>query len=203
MSIDFQKVADAIENSPQNIKDIMFSTETSYDIDLILKQYNFTEDDYFKIVDEVGYVILDLKSRFSFNDSLVGIGIEKNIADAIVKDIETEVFSKLDKISQKPDVSNKEQKKREVNDQKDTRNAVGKSFEEAILNQAKGMMPARHASQGDTGGPAREVDTERDAIKKENVPDNLPIQSRGDTNNTPPIPTPNYSGQDPYREPVE
>jgi hypothetical protein len=58
-------------------------------------------------------------------------------------------------------------------------NNIGQSFEKIILNQAKAMQPAREEGW---------------------VPENLPAEK---SEEKPQVSTPNYTGQDPYRETLE
>jgi hypothetical protein len=98
MTIDFQKVADVIEKAPKGIKNLMFSVELGDRLFEIATTNGVEEEEpYLQMVDEVGYVILGLKSPSSFVDSLVQMGISKDLATSIFSEIDGEIFSKLKK----------------------------------------------------------------------------------------------------------
>lgn len=97
--IDLNEVEKAIEKASSEIKDLLFSPETGENLfEMAANTYSLDEETTKNLVDEVGYVILGLKQRFSFADSLIKIGIDKNIASKITEQIEKEVFLGLDKI---------------------------------------------------------------------------------------------------------
>jgi len=95
MTIDFQKVADAIEKSTPEIKDLMFSAELGDTLFKIAEKNNLDEDKYLQMVDEVGYVILELKESAVFENNLIQIGVDKNISQTIGKEIKDSIFSKI------------------------------------------------------------------------------------------------------------
>lgn len=128
--MDFQKVIYTVKNSSPEIKRLVFSTELSQKIVNVAWENNLDEEIVLKLIDEVGYVILGLKSRTSFFDSLAEIGIEKNIASSVAKEVEINIFSELDKIKITPPVQEPPPQ---------STNNVGNSFEQIILNQAKAM----------------------------------------------------------------
>ncbi len=189
MTINFEKVAEAIEKASPEIKNLMFSAELADKIGIIAEENKMEEEVAFKFIDEVGYVILDLKSKTSFFSSLTEIGIDKSIASLIEKEVNEKIFSELDKIK---NTENSQEKPKETKPQ----NNVGTSFEQIILNQAKAMQPARLASESVAGGPARPAGW---------VPQNLPTQEPPKVQQEDkPKAIHNYIGEsDPYREPVE
>lgn len=95
--IDFNKITEALEKSSQEIKDLMFSAELGDKLYAIADLNNLDEEKTLQMIDEAGYVILGLKPRFSFVDSLVEIGIEKNVAKVVADKVEKEIFSELNK----------------------------------------------------------------------------------------------------------
>lgn len=137
MSIDFQKVADAIEKSSQEIKNLMFSTELGEKILEIAEKNNLIEEEYLRLADEIGYVILNLKPRNLFFDSLKESGINENAAKIISNAVESEIFVRLNDAKNETGKSEPEKKQ--------AQNGVGQSFEQIILNQARAMQPARQA----------------------------------------------------------
>lgn len=194
MDIDFQKVADAIEKSSPEIKDLMFSAELGENVQNISEKSNLNEETTLKLVDEIGYVILDLKSRGNFLDSLTSIGIAKDIAIPVANQVESEIFVHLDKIKNRT-LGNEVVEKSEEAIQKMERkgniitpsSGVGGEFEQIILNQARAMKPAVAAESG--YGLAKPT---------AQVPENLPIVEEK------PKVIHNYmTSNDPYREPLE
>jgi hypothetical protein len=194
MAIDFEKVAEAIEKSSQEIKDLMFSAELADKIGIIAEENKLEEEIAFKFIDEVGYVILSLKSRSSFFDSLVGIGIDKNIASLIAKNVDEKIFSELDKIKNKIQEIPPEDKiqPKEMESKKENQSGVGQSFEQIILNQARAMQPARPAGYVPQNLPTNEPKP------TENVAENIPIKQEEEHAIHNYVP-----GADPYREPIE
>ena len=92
------------------------------------------------------------------------------------ENIETQ--TKKEDGSKKPELSRKDL----------SSNSIGQSFEDLILNQARGMQPAKESGQ--------------QTVSSSQAPDNLPIENNAQQNK-PEIKVPNYSGSDPYREPLE
>ena len=74
--IDFLKVAEVIERSPQGVKDLLFSTDVGDTLYGLADIYDIDEEKTVQIVDEVGYVLLGLKDRLIFFDSLLQIGLD-------------------------------------------------------------------------------------------------------------------------------
>src|SRR3990167_2920314 len=97
--IDFQRVADAIEKASPDIKNLMFSEDTAKKVEEIAGNNNLDEETTLRLVDEVGYVILNLSQKNSFADNLVKIGIEKVKAEKIFREVDRSVFVELNKIS--------------------------------------------------------------------------------------------------------
>jgi hypothetical protein len=96
--IDFQKVADVIEKAPAETIDLIFSIELEGELEQIAEFNQLTDDEYLQMVDEVGYIILGLKKRNNFIDSLIEFGISKELATSINKEVNEKVFLKMDKI---------------------------------------------------------------------------------------------------------
>ena len=97
MTIDFQKVADAIEKATPETKDLLFSPNVHNTIEEIAESNKIEEEKFPQMVDEIGYAILGLKNQSSFFDSLIALGFEKNTALVITKDVDTKIFSLLQK----------------------------------------------------------------------------------------------------------
>lgn len=203
MGIDIQKVIDATRNNLSEIKSLIFSSEIGEKLTNIAFENNLSEDAALKLMDETGYVILDLKPRSSFFASLTEAGINKDVANLLANEVEAKIFIKLDEINKNKtpteDSTNNNQEKKP--DEPRTPNGVGQSFEQIILNQAKAMQPAREA--GISQQPAVSSNEEKtpenlQTEEKLEAPSNLPTE--GDKNE---LKTPSYGGQDPYREPIE
>lgn len=191
MNIDFEKVAEAIEKSSPEIKKLMFSVELGEKIQDMTEENNLDEETASKLADEIGYVILNLKTKSSFFDSLTHIGIDKNIATSISKEIDLRIFSELDKIKK--------------TEERESSNSVGESFEQIILNQVKAMQPARTSGDG-PAQPARE--SGQQSASSSQVPENLPTEQEKPSDFAEATPDKkaihNYIGEsDPYREPIE
>lgn len=193
MNIDFEKVAEAIEKSSPEIKNLMFSTELGDKIGTIAEENKLEEETAFKLIDEVGYVILGLKSRSSFFSSLTEIGIDKDMAQKTANKVETEIFTELDEIK-KDSKENFEKIRSEKPEETKPQNGVGDSFEQIILNQAKAMRPARPTDESD-GIMNYES---RIMEEKKESPNNLPKEPQ-----KPKMEVPDYTNGDPYREPIE
>ena len=71
--MDFQKVTEAIRKSSPETKRLIFSAELGEKVTDIAFENNLDEEVALKLADEVGYVILGLKSRTAFFDSLAAV----------------------------------------------------------------------------------------------------------------------------------
>ncbi len=96
MTIDFQKIADAIEKAPEEIKNLMFSFEFGDKLFQITDSYDLEEEQALQIIDEVGYIMLGLKNMSSLSLSLVEIGIDKESSELIAFDIKENIFPIID-----------------------------------------------------------------------------------------------------------
>lgn len=115
MTIDFQKVADAFEHSHQGIVDLMLSTDLAQKIEDIAITNKIQEDMFPLLVDEIGYVILGLKQRFAFKESLLEIGMEPAMAEVIANKTEEVVFRLIDEAKKYSVVENRETKEGATN----------------------------------------------------------------------------------------
>ncbi|MBN2094087.1 MAG: hypothetical protein JW740_01825 [Candidatus Zambryskibacteria bacterium] len=95
MKIDFEKVAEVLEKSPKKIKDLMFSDKLGEKVNKIASENNLNEENTLKLFDEIGYLILGLKSIDKFYDSLVSLGIEKNTAISITKKVRDNILNEI------------------------------------------------------------------------------------------------------------
>lgn len=206
--MDFEKVSEAIKKSSNQVKNLFFSNNLGEIVQDIAWENKLDEDLALKLGDEVGYVILGLKTRSSFQQSLLEIGIEKNLAKLVENEVNSKIFSELDKINTK-NIPNEKTLLKE-NSKNEKVDSIGQSFEEVMLNQVKAMMPA-------------EEDVEQSGFSE--IPENLPteeslvnnmttetenITSKNDSvisqNNgifKQDVTVPDYTKGDPYREPIE
>ncbi|MEK7642416.1 MAG: hypothetical protein AAB392_01335 [Patescibacteria group bacterium] len=214
--MDFDKISDAIKKSPHFIKNMLFSDKIGGLAQNIAWKHDLSEDDALKFSDEIGYVILGLKSRFNFSDSLIQFNIAKDAVGEITKEVEEEIFSELDRmedtnskyvpeqsqknirlnniLTQQPLITSVQSLARTFAQQSpkpEKQNNIAVSFEETVLNQARAMQPAKPADGGIMNQELR-IKREQDTL-----PNNLP------TENTINEVRDYKAGADPYREPVE
>lgn len=192
MNADFKKIADAIEKSSSETKNLMFSVDFAERVGRVLEANNLDEETGLKIIDEVSYVILGLKNRFLFTESLIEIGVDKITATQISKEIEKNVFSELDKIKKPSNnmvVSSINNEPENAKGAQQKQSNIGSDFEQVIMNQAKAMMPAR--PKDETGGGTRyEVrGTIEEGSENPNTENNRKVHDYA-------------QGADPYREPL-
>lgn len=94
--MDFQKVANAIEKSPQNIKDLLFSPQVGEVLRNLFEKNNLSEEQALKITDEIGYIILGLRERSSLKSTLLNLGIGIGPVASMLQDVNKEIYSKID-----------------------------------------------------------------------------------------------------------
>ncbi|GEM_PF-2714934 len=204
--MDFQKVAEAIENSRPEIKNLLFSEEIGQFLQNITKQHGLDEETSLKVIDEVGYIILELKERSSIKSSLSNIGIEKNSIPSIIQEISQVVFSELDKIeSAKSTETLKQTSAEEKTETEGPIVITAETKEEALKELSRRSMKNQNPP----------------ALVPELAPSNLPMIEEGEaahdtpqiepkalsqeTKSEPKVSLPDYryeGGQDPYREPL-
>ena len=96
--MDFEKVADAIEKSSPEIRNLLYSEEICKLLEDIAEQNNLNEETTLKMIDEIGYIILGLKERSTIKNSLGSIGVSQDAVLSIITEISRKVFTELDKI---------------------------------------------------------------------------------------------------------
>ena len=111
MTIDFQKIADRFESSSQEIKDLMLSSKLSDKLEEIAENNKLEEEKYLSLVDEVGYVVLGLKEKSSFVNSLKETGMTPSEAEGVSKQVDSDIFSKLNQKSSSSQIKNEETRK--------------------------------------------------------------------------------------------
>lgn len=203
--MDFQQVADAIEKSSPEIKDLLFSNEIGQALQSIAENNNLDEEASLKMIDEIGYVILGLKERSSLKNSLVSIGIQKTVVLSIIQEISREIFSKLDKIDTPKNIEEKPPEPKP----EPTRTELDETDQAIIITQENKEEALRQLD--------KRVDQQKTSVP-EITPTNLPMVEEGETAHTAPhieqVPAPQKSepkaslpdyrydgGKDPYREP--
>ncbi len=205
--MDFKLISDAIKNSSPEIRRLMFSSDLGQEVNGIAFENNLDEDRAIHLAEEIGYVILGLKPRFSFAESLKEAGVNENVVKKIAADTEAKIFIDLDKIKSETDDRNSPKRSpdpKEKNEKQTTQtNNIGQSFEEIILNQARAMQPAKEAGQDtsyDVQDTIKNIQREEpEQNKAENKTWQNPFAAPSAVNRPE-----NYkSGEDPYREPIE
>lgn len=186
---------EAYKQLPPEVQDFIMDNETTEKIAGLLKKAGLSEEQSDLADSEILYTLFGLQSP----DTAI-----QNIADVCKRDIssfselranlDAEIFSRVTK-----DLEglwkNPKPPRQESAITSNPPNKLGESFEQVILNQARGMMPAKPAE------PAGGIMNHELGImgKKDQAPENLPSEE----NSGPDISVPNYSKNDPYREPIE
>ncbi|HEY4480042.1 MAG TPA: hypothetical protein VJB58_01045 [Candidatus Paceibacterota bacterium] len=195
--MDFEKISEAIKKSSNQVKNLLFSDRLGGLVQDIAWDNALSEETALKLGDEVSYVILSLKPKEGFKNSLLQMGIKSENVEKIASEVNIKIFSQINmggnnqKYPENIETQTKKEdgsKKPELSRKDLSSNSIGQSFEDLILNQARGMQPAKESGQ--------------QTVSSSQAPDNLPIENNAQQNK-PEIKVPNYSGSDPYREPLE
>jgi len=202
--MDFQKVADAVENSRPEIKDLLFSEEIGQSLQNIAENNKLNEETSLKMIDEVGYIILGLKERSSIKNSLADIGVEKTAIPSIIQEVSKEIFSKLDKIeptNSQPVIITTETKEaalKDLNKRVEQQKVTGP---ETLPTNLPMVEPA--FAQGSVMVKKGEVAHDVPHVEQPKAP---PVQApKTATAPDKPMPTADArypGGKDPYREPL-
>lgn len=191
-----EKIRLSYEKLSPEIKNFIMSNDVLETIETHLKNAGLNENEAEQADSEIFYTLLGLQGPDVAIKNISTIcrkepGSFQSLKENLMADIFSKVSSELFYEWKNSDSENDYQGV--------TKNSIGQSFERIILNQARAMQPARLASESVAGGPAREAGSgSQQPASSSRVPDNLPTE---DLKPKPAIP--NYSGQDPYREPVE
>ena len=178
-----------IDTLPTELKNYLKSGDFSKQLDFLLKSHELEDWQKTSIENELILVLIGLEP---FTNLGTNISKEAKIQDINSESIAKEIIDEiLTPISEKVYAEIEQQNEYKKNSVPKS-NPLGKSFEETILNQARGMMPAR-----EEGGQDPEV-SEQIGV---GIPGNLPTEEN--QNSKPNIHTSNYGGNDPYREPIE
>lgn len=182
-----------IESLPKAYKSYILSKEWVKNLSETFLGFTFDEWQITSIENEVFIVLVGLEPYTNLSENIskeaeIDIETANKIAVGIINKILGPITEKFRKDFGIPEETKQPEKT----------NSIGKSFEETILNQARGMMPARHASQSDAGGPARTANEDTSYELRDGA------NKKTEENNKPNVPLPNYSGgNDPYREPIQ
>ncbi len=173
-----------IQRLPEEVRIFVESDVWSEKLESILVQYDIDEEVKTSISNELFMVLVGIESFRNFEKNLrEEVGLDADTAKKITSQID------IDIIEGNPNTYSL------AMEQKERQSRVGSDFEQMILNQAKGMMPAR-AAETALGSMNHESSI---MGKKVEAPRNLP--SHSDENQQE---VHNYGGRiDPYREPIE
>lgn len=84
------------KNLPDDLKEAIFSVDTSDALKKIGDKYKLTIDKMGEMADETGLLMLGITRTRDFISNLTDrLGVEKNVAREIAQDINVEVFSKV------------------------------------------------------------------------------------------------------------
>lgn len=197
--MEFKIISDAINNSSPQIKRLIFSSELGQRVNDVAFENNLNEDKAINLADEVGYVILGLKPRFSFAESLKEAGLDQNVAKKIATEIESKIFIELDKIN--TESKNTDQGKNKDEARGKSSNNIGQSFEDMILNQAKSMQPAREEGEEEKV-MSNEMQVTEEKKSEQNKVENKTWQNPFSAPSSGNKRDDYKQGQDPYREPI-
>lgn len=182
---------EAYSQLPPEVQNFIMDNETTDTISDLLKKAGVYEEQSDLADSEILNTLFGLQSPKTAVSNIAKI-CNKEISQlsGLEEDLNREVFSKVEKDLKGMWVNEKPPLPKEKVGQTNT---LGSSFEETILNQARGMMPAR------------EVGSSQPLVGRNQVPENLPTENNREQEDTEKyqIPNRNYSGNDPYREPLE
>lgn len=202
---------------PEGLKTFVLNDGWRLELNDISSGFGLDEEESTLVENEVFFVLLGFEPLEDLKNNIGEvISIDSNTADDLLGEIENKILKQneeyLDRLWQVIENMGDEDS---TNNQFEIKkpNTVGKSFEDTILNQARGMMPAIEGGQ----------ELEAKSLEKRNVNEEVQdtkyeIRStsyeEGEKNNKPSVGVPNYGGTpyknstnyptgDPYREPAE
>jgi hypothetical protein len=198
MTFTREQIQNAYKKLPPEVQSFIMDTDTTELIEKYLKEVGLSEEQSNMADSEILYAMFGLQT--------LSVAIE-NIAKLSNKSIDS--LSGL-KAKLSNSVFNHIPQRTEVNPRETPQSNIGISFEKIILNQAKAMQPARPADEAGrvTSYGVRDTKTEDRDKRYEirdtrgNIPGNLPVEKEVTPISKPQISVPNYSGNDPYREPT-
>lgn len=167
-------IEEYIEKAPEAIKKMLADGSWTRNANSIAEKFKIGSEKTSDFKNEIVFVLIGMEPKTDFTENIKNeLGIDSNMANWIVEDVEKNIFSKvadeLDEMWQTSEQEEPEEKPKENPQQ----NNVGESFEQIILNEAKAM---------------------REAIP----PENLPVD-----NSEPKAVNNYLNKEDPYREPME
>lgn len=184
-----------IESLPKAYKSYILSEEWVKNLSEAFLGFTFDEWQKTSIENEVFIVLVGLEPYTNLSENIskeaeIDMETANKIAESIINKILGPITEKFRKDFGIPEETKQLEKP----------NTIGKSFEETILNQARGMMPAREEGGQNLEAGSLNLGAENQGMV--GAPENLPTEEN--QNNKPNVPLPNYSGgNDPYREPTE
>lgn len=177
-----EQIQNAYKKLSPEIQHLVLSEETTELIEKLLKESSLSEDQLTLADSEILYALYGLQTLSEAITSMAKLS-NKNIDSLsdLKLSLEETIFDEIYKIQKNtpPQPIDNGQSEEVIEAKIQKENSVGQSFEKIILNQAKAMQPAREQGW---------------------VPENLPAEKE---ERKPKVSTPNYTGQDPYRETLE
>lgn len=172
-----QILKEQIEKIPKILKNFVLSTGWKKQLEEYLVSFRLEEWQKTLIENEVFIILMGFEDYNNLSKNISEqTELEEGISNQISKFIIKNILEPI-----AVEVI-KEQETEETTEKPS--NNIGNSFEQIILNQAIAMQPA--------------VESSEQLVSSSQVPENLPTEDF-----KPESSTPNYSGNDPYREPVE
>jgi hypothetical protein len=175
---------------PEELRDFVLSDSWRIDAQSIAKEFGLEEDVYAIFENEIFLVLTAFNPLSAFTENVQReLSLDSETSKWLGEDVEKYIFKNVANILEAIEIEldSRESKEKPANN-------IGNSFEQIILNQAIAMQPARPAEP-----VSGSLNPEAGILgKKDQAPENLPIE---DSNQN--LSTPNYSGNDPYREPIE
>lgn len=192
MTFTNQQIKDANKRLPLEVQGFVMDNETTDLIAEYLQKINLSEEQENSADSEVLYAMYGLQSLDQAITNIAELsGKQVSELRGLKSDLEENIFNKIKSLGG----SNLATNSVVENKPKINQSNVGQSFEQIILNQARAMQPAFASPK-----PSSEGGLGYGVAKPANVPENLPGEKP--VEERPKISVPNYSGTDPYREPL-
>ncbi|HEY4480127.1 MAG TPA: hypothetical protein VJB58_01485 [Candidatus Paceibacterota bacterium] len=176
-----------IERLPKALKKFVLNNEWSKKLETHLSVYKVEEWQKTSIENEVFLILMGFDEYGNLPGNIaehseIDFEMAEKISEFVIRDILKPVADMV--------------VKEHIEPERKPQSSIGQSFEDLILNQARGMQPARPAEP--TG---RIMNHELGIMdRKDKAPENLPTEQKQNEF----LKTPNYStSNDPYREPLE
>src|SRR3989344_2319881 len=168
-----------IERLPKALKKFVLNNEWSKKLETHLSVYKVEEWQKTSIENEVFLILMGFDEYGNLPGNIaehseIDFEMAEKISEFVIRDILKPVADMV--------------VKEHIEPERKPQSSIGQSFEDLILNQARGMQPAKESGH--------------QTVSSSQAPDNLPIENNAQQNK-PEIKVPNYSGSDPYRETLE